>query len=413
MLPYRLFLALALLFLCAASGAAQTFGGTKVVETGVSYPGAGTFTNITGPPSIAGATTAFVGNMSSPPIGVYTASGGTVTPIATTATPVPGGSGNFNTFNAASLGLSSSGVAFLANTGSPNLGVYSTVTGTLAPVANLSTPFPTGGNFALFSVPAVSGNTVAFGGGNNPNPTGIFTKTGTGPIVTVAGTSTPVPGGAGNFTVFIDPFYGPTIPTISGTNVAFNGQGGGRFGVYASISGTVTRIADNTITAPGGTGAFTGFGIAPAISGSQVAFVAQSSGRIGVYTGSGGTVTRVADTTTAAPGGGTFSNFSPVTVALSGGRVVFRAMTSLGQDGIFTDVTGSIQKVIAIGDVIDGRTVTGLATSDFSYTGGDIAVSVAYSGGSAVYRFAPVPEPAGLLALGLAGLAARRVRRRM
>jgi hypothetical protein len=411
----RPILALVVVFLLARSSPAQ-FTGTKIVETGVSYPGIGTFNTFPSGPSISGSTIAFPAATGTGP-GIFTATSGTVTAVATLATPVPGGTGtNFTTFAGSATGLSSSGVAFGGN-GSPgpgNAGVYTTVTGSLTTVVNNITAYPTGGTFTGFSVPAVSGTTVAFGGTNSGPGTalGIFSKTGTGPLNIIANTSTAVPFGSGNFTSFSDPFNGPTLPNISGSNVVFNGQGGGRIGVYTTISGSVTRVADTTMTPPGGIGAFSSFSTTPSIDGSQVAFSAPSAGsRVGVYTWSGGTLALVADTTTSAPGGGTFNNFN-MAVALSGGRVVFRATNTLGQDGIYTNLTGTLTKVVATGDVIDGHTITALTMSDFAFAGGDIAVAVAYSGGSAIYTFHPVPEPTGLIALGAAGVVAVRVWRR-
>src|SRR5437868_2248208 len=82
---------------------------------------------------------------------------------------------------------------------------------------NNATPYPTGGTFSGFTVPGLSGNTVVFSGTNGtagPNPIGVFTQTGGGPLVTVANTSTPVPGLAGNFTAFSDPALGPYLPTV-------------------------------------------------------------------------------------------------------------------------------------------------------------------------------------------------------
>jgi hypothetical protein len=423
MYALRTTLALVTLLLLSPPSPAQ-FAGNVVVQVGVTYPGVGTVTQLPGPPSIAGGTIAFPATTSTTGPGIQTATGGTITTVASFATPVPGGSGNFTAFGAAQIGLSSSGVAFggNGNPGPANAGIYSNVTGSLAAVVNNSTPFPTGGTFTGFSVPSVSGTTVAFGGTNSGPGTvlGVFTKTGSGSLVTIASTATTAPAG-GNFTTFVDPANGPTVPAVSGSNVVFNAEtSGGRFGVYASIGGTITTVADNTITPPGGTGSFSSFGFTPMIDGSRVAFYGASSGRSGIYTWSAGTITRVADTTTTAPGGGTFTSFlnnattpPSAATALSGGHVVFRATTSLGVAGVYTDLTGTLTKVIATSDTVNGETVNSVNIGDYSYTGGSIAVLVGFTNGSfAVCTFQPVPEPTGLIALGAAGLVAVRVRRR-
>jgi hypothetical protein len=402
-------------FVLFARPAPAQFTGTKVVETGVPYP-IGTFSSFSAPPSVSGSTIAFPGATAAGP-GIFTATTGTPTAVATFATPVPGGSGNFTAFSAGPVGLSASGVAFGGN-GAPgppsNIGIYSNVTGSLAPVVTGATAYPGGGFFNGTSIPALSDTTAAFAGTNGGPGTwlGVFTKTGAGPLTVVANTSTAIPFGGGNFTAFNDPVNGPTVPNVSGSRVVFNGRGVSSFGVYTTATGTLTRVADNTIIAPGGTGAFTSFGFTPTINGTDVAFYGASSGRTGIYLSSGGGLSVVADTTTAVPGGsGNFTSFQSTGQALSGGGVVFQG-TSASGTGIYFAQSGTIQKVVATGDVLDGNTINTVAISDFSYDGVNIAVRVGYTGGQAIYTFSAVPEPTGLVALGAAGLVAARLRRR-
>jgi hypothetical protein len=419
----RTVLRLALLpaaLLALAGPARAQFTATKYVEAGVSYPGVGTISQFGGPPSLVNGRVAFTAFRPTAGPGIFTATPGTPTAVATTSTPVPpGGFGNFIDFFPQPVGLSASGVAFrgVGMAGPPSDGNYTNVTGSLAPVVTMGSPFPTGGVFTNFSLPAVSGQTVAFAGSNGPPGTaqGIFTKTGAGPLVTLASLSTPIPGGTGNFTNFATP-AGPAVPTISGTNVVFVGQGsGGQVGVFASLVTAMVPVATNATAAPGGTGNFSDFGVAPVISGTTVAFHGTSPGRTGVYVAVAGVgLARVADTTTPIPGGsGFFSSFTPVTLSISGNRVTFRGVGSTGQAGIYTGVPGLLQKVVATGDIIDGRTVNFVDASLFASSGSDTAVFLGFtSGPPGVYVFSPVPEPAGLLAVGLAGLAAARAWRR-
>jgi hypothetical protein len=423
--------ALRLAALLAVAGPAPAqFTATKVVETGVSYPGVGTFftfefNRFGSAPSLSGGTVAFTAAASTAGGGIFTATPGAVTPVATAATPIPGGIGNFTTIVGNPVGLSGSGVAFEGR-GSPgpgNTGIFSTVTGPLAPVVTNVTPYPLGGQFTTVSSPAVSGQTVVFWGTNSPLspvPLGVFTKTGSGPITVVASTATPIPGGTGNFLSFnfpdpigvLSPFY----PSISGSNVVFGGQGsGGQLGIFASIGGSLAAVATTSTPIPGTGGFFSGgFGHAPVIDGTTVAFVGYGP-TPGVYAWTpGGGLARVADTTTAAPGGtGTFNDFNLLSVSIGGGRVAFGATTTTGQAGIYTGVPGSLQKVVGVGDVIDGKTVREVGTSRFASSGPDTAVYLRFTDeSSAVYVFSPVPEPAGLLAVGVAGLAAARAWRR-
>jgi hypothetical protein len=59
---------------------------------------------------------------------------------------------------------------------------------------------------------------------------------------------------------------------------------------------------------------------------------------------------------------------------------------------------GPITKVIAAGDVIDGRTVGDLSNSRIDLDGSILAFWAPFTDGSqAIYTFTPVPEPTGLL----------------
>jgi hypothetical protein len=406
--------------LTLAGPARAQFITTKYVETGVSYPGVGTLTFFPAPPSLSAGRVAFAASVGPGP-GIFTATPGAPVLVANTSTPIPGGNSPFTTFAGSPVGLSASGVAFGGNgfPGPGNAGVYTNMTGSLTPVVNNVTPYPGpgGGFFNGFSIPAVSGTAVAFGGSNGPPMTalGVFTRNGSGPIVPVATTATTVPGGAGTFTNFADPMNGPTLPSISGSNVAFVGQGGGRLGVFASLVTALVPVATNATPVPGGVGNFTSFGAAPVIDGTTVAFYGTDGVRPGVYAWTpGGGLARVADTTLPVPGGsGTFASFTPNSVSISGTRVTFRATSSTGQAGIYTGVPGALQKVVATGDVIDGRTVTSVDASRFASAGVDTAVLLGFGGGpTAVYVFSPVPEPAGLLAIGAVGLVAARAWRR-
>jgi hypothetical protein len=108
------------------------------------------------------------------------------------------------------------------------------------------------------------------------------------PVVTlntVANTgATLIPAGSGTFTSFTNSGV-PTDPCISGGNVTFWGAGTGQQGIYASLFGTLTKIADLNTSIPGGTGKFTNFTpVDPCISGGNVAFVGNGLGSQGVYT---------------------------------------------------------------------------------------------------------------------------------
>src|SRR3954468_20312101 len=109
---YALTFAVGLSVLVPAARAQYT--PVKVVETGVAYPGVGAFTTFPSGPSVSGSTVAFPASTAAGQ-GIFTVTGGTVTAVATFATPVPGGTGNFTTFAPPPVGLSAAGVAFGGN----------------------------------------------------------------------------------------------------------------------------------------------------------------------------------------------------------------------------------------------------------------------------------------------------------
>ena len=427
--------AVALLLVLTVSGSvsAQQFSGTKVVETGVNYPGVGTFNSFSfspppGPvparPSLSGTNVTFGGTLSTGAPAFSLSSGGTVSPIVVAGvTPVPSGSGNFTAFSLFPVGLSGGVYAFTGNGAPPNpgnLGVFSNATGSLAAAANLTTPYPGGGSFANFSPPAVSGSTVVFSATNVPAPfgpgnppIGVFTST-SGTIFPVATPSTTMPSG-GTFAAFDNPTLGIYLPSISGANIVFGGRNAANstFGLYFTNGFGITAIATNGTAIPGGSGNFTSFGLVPAISGSNVAFFGQGAGQQGIYHWSGGAAVLVGNRGTTVPGTGVaFSSFTPTDVAISGNRVAFRG-TGPGLAGIYTDPTGILTKVIATGDTLDGKTVDEVNIGQFAFDGSTIAVLVSFTNGSdGVYTFTPVPEPMGFLALGAASLLVTRIRKR-
>jgi hypothetical protein len=166
----------------------------------------------------------------------------------------------------------------------------------------------------------------------------------------VADTTTTAPG-HGSFT---GPFHNPSI---SGSNVAFQGQYSGGQGIYTGSVGTTeaVKVVDSSDTAPGH-GAFTDFFIYPSVSATKIAFVGNYSGGVGLYTGSVGMTgaAKIVDTGDTAPGHGAFTNLgSP---SISGSNVAFRGTYSSGT-GIYTgsvSATGAA-KVVELGDAAPGH----------------------------------------------------------
>src|SRR5438045_9641479 len=81
-------------------------------------------------------------------------------------------------------------------------------------------------------------------------------------------------------------------------------------GIGAAQSVTITRIADTSTVAPGGTATFTSFGLFPAIDGNKAAFSGTASGTTNLYTGDGSSVSTIIAVGAANPNGGTFTSYN-------------------------------------------------------------------------------------------------------
>ena len=183
-----------------------------------------------------------------------------------------------------------------------------------------------------------------------------------GPPIKVADLNTAIPGGTGNFTAFFS-IGPPIIPAIDGSNVAFFGAGsGGQQGIYESVGGVASRIADTATAIPGGTGLFTSFG----------------------------------------------------DVSLSSTDVAFLGFGASGQEGIYDMTGGTLFDMVDLNDILDGRAITALSLSRTGVSCDPIAFQATFADGSqGIYSKNVAPEPSGwaLLAAGTAPLLGLRRRR--
>jgi hypothetical protein len=258
--------------------------------------------------------------------------------IADDSTPVPNQPGNFLSFSIPAI--SGNTVAFESGSHDAD-GIYTGTVGTVGAVrvTDSSTAQPgQSGNFEIFNSPSISGSTVAFEGSSVAGLGGIYTGTaGTTGAARVADTSTAVPSQSGNFTNAFG------NPAVSNNTVAFGGKYSGGQGIYTGTAGTTgaSRVADTSTAVPNQAGNFVGFG-SPAISGNTVAFEGGYSSGQGIYTGTAGTsgAVRLADTSTPVPNqpAGNFLSFSS-SPAISGNTVAFGA-ESHSTDGIYTGTVG-------------------------------------------------------------------------
>jgi hypothetical protein len=296
-----------------------------------------------------GGSVAFEGwdGANSEPRGIYLHDGNTIHVVADVNTPVPRGSG---TFVGLRLASADDGDVVFHGFWPGGRGIYLYDGSMIHAVADTNT-YPPGGSggsgaFYFFGGASVDDGNVAFHG-TYPVPAGaeggVYLAIG-GSLSVIADEDTPIPGGSGNFDMF-------RWVSADGGNVAFGSSRQLLFsadGIYLYDGSTIRVVADKNTTIPGGPGDFEMFGGFSA-DGDRVVF--QGRGRYfppqqGVYLHDGDAIRVVADESTTAPGGTrTFSSFSRVST--DGGDVVFAAMTS-SRKGIFLDMGGSLSTVVDV-----------------------------------------------------------------
>jgi len=277
------------------------------------------------------------------------------------------------------------------------------------------------GEFA--SAPSINNaGTVAYIAGHD-GTVSLYTKTSYGTTTTIADTSAnsnlkdfylggvDVQRGKG-------PFAAYTLPGLNdqGT-VAFNAdlKSGGK-GIFSGNGGTLTTIADTT------SGQFTKFSVASSNNNGQVAFDAGlADGGSALYISQGGKLTTLADTN------GLFKDLTKSDVALNQkGQVAFLADLDNGTTAIFDGPDPIANKVISVGDKFGDYTVQALFIShDGLNDAGQIAFEATIVDGNGnvteqIFRAdpnanpTPVPEPSSIPLLGVAilGMVAYRWRRR-
>jgi hypothetical protein len=380
--------------------------------------GTGNFTGLPLAPGLSGSNLVFYGAGSSGQQGLYSTTRGlpqTPTRIADLNTAIPNGAGNFLSFGTeAGIIIVGGDILFTGSGAGSQQGIYlasHATPGALVRIADTAMAIPGGvGTFAGFQNGlGFNGADVVFVGNGSGGQQGIYGASGAvvGPPFKVADTTTAIPSGTGNFTGF------PSGPALSGSEAAFIANGSGaQQGLYTVAVlappqvGSPLRIADTTTAIPGGSGNFTSFGsdqahpIDPAMSGDRVAFVGSGSGgQQGIYgaTVSGvGPPIKVADTTTAIPGGGgNFASFGAVSVSAT--DVAFLGHGAGGQAGIYDMTGGQLLKVIAVGDKIGVKALSGLSFSRGGLSGDPVAFKATFSDGSqGVYTIEVVPPARGL-----------------
>lgn len=407
---FALSIAIGLAWVSSASAVSLTL----IADTNTPIPnGTGNFTQFTFSPTLSGGTVAFRAAGNGGQQGIYTGDGTSLTRVADLTTPIPDGVGNFTGFSSgARVGISASGIAFSGFGSSSQQGIYTTIGGGLSKVVDRNTQTPEGtGTYTSFSTVDLSGTTIGFGGSRSGSPAqvGLYTVSGGGAPVLVVNNNTPLPSGGGTFS---GTQFSPLI--VSGTSAVFRGLGPANVPVLAlSSGGVLTSLVDTSTAIPGGTGNFTGLAF-PDYNGTTMVFTAAgSNSQSGLYASTGGTVSLLADTNTPIPEGmGNFTTFFASAINADG-LVATLASGSNGQSGIYLSDGSALSKVVAVGDSIEGHTVSGVSLVAGGFDGSMIAFQASFSGGSSGLYVATVPEASTftLAIIGLVSAAAWRLQR--
>jgi len=319
-------------------------------------------------------------------------------------------------------------VAFLANLSTGKPAVFVGSGSTLTTVADTSSVFQSIGFADLFNrarpthgFPTINGlGQAIFGALRTNNVSGVFVGAGaisiadstTGPI-TFEGD--PYSSGSGSLTVVQADIVianrlrqailvgnGGSLIRIADTSttfavldadprinrdgqVAFHGiLRDGREGIFIGNGGALTTIADTS-------GPYASFSDAPAISDNgQVLFQATLKATTdtpeisGLFLSSAGQIKTVANDT------GHFASFGFAPAINTQGQIAFLGTTKSGQVGVFAGTDEKLDRVVAIGDALDGSTVVDLSVLSFR-TGLNNSGQIAFIAGLAdgrtgVYR---------------------------
>ena len=321
-----------------------------IADTNTPVPGGtGSFTKLDRHPSARGGNVAFRAEGSDGQVGAYTDIGGVLGLVADTNTSIPGGTGSFSAIGReASFGgtLSFDGInlAFRGLGASDQDGIYTNEGGTLRAVADTNTPIPgAAGTFLGFRFdPSIDSGNIAFAGSDTTvtySADGVYTEIG-GMLDVVADSSTPIPGGSGNFSGF-------DIVSMDGTDTAFRAFAPSYIGLVTYIDGAFNVVMDLSTPIPGDTETFTLFGAATLDGGNVVFLGGKNADLTGVYTDLGGTLRVVADKNTSVPRGtGKFTDFffGPV-AAIDNGNIAFMG-ARFNEAGMYAEMQGSLMKIV-------------------------------------------------------------------
>lgn len=190
-------------FFCSgANGIASWMNGQMegaiTTTNGIAIPGGTSAFNSFIVPTISKGVIAFCGgNYITREWGVFTSSTVSLARIADTNTPIPNGTGSFTSFGHFRCTIDNGTVAFPGQGSGGQEGVYTGNGSTLTRIADTNTPVPGGtGSFSSFMYPVVTSDGVSFIGLWEGSQSGLYTTIGGG-LRMVADSQTTYPGSMG------------------------------------------------------------------------------------------------------------------------------------------------------------------------------------------------------------------------
>lgn len=344
--------------------------------------------------------------------GVYEYAGGVGMLVVRSGMPLPGANGQtFAYVDAPGVQADGSNVVF-HGFGQTVSGIYSQFGPALGLIADTTmTPAGATGPFRQFGrFMALEKTTTVFNATTGPSSlSGLYARD-NNVLATIADTSTQIPEGPGTFTFLYNPDIANGDTYFGGTRLA----GQTYFvGVFKSSFGVLSRIVSTGDIEPRGMGTFVDATMMSADA-SSVLFRGDNSQNFatGLYRITGDTVSFIADTNTPAPGTGSmFRGFAFGDI--EDGKAVF--VDDL-LHAVFTDASGTLEKIVGPGDLVDGRIVREAYFTPGGRDGNQVAVSIIFTTDTfmnpdqGVYVFT-IPAPHSAAVVGAFGVVACRQRR--
>lgn len=257
---------------------------TLITSTGADMPGGeGKFKKLGEAVRLGGGTFAFRGLGTGGKSGIYIYSDGKLEVAVDTDSRVPGGEVKFKKFgNPVSIG--GGDMVFTAQS-RKGAGLYEYSKGKVTELAGKGTVLSGKGDNAV-TIKNISRDPEVLNNGDiviqasgAKGVRGLFAAGKRGGVRVIADTSTPIPGGKGDFTRFV------RSEILQGGGVVFSAMGkDGHRGIYVSKGGSIMLVADNDTDLPVGKGKFRYFGDFEPTGGDNFLFFAEGyDGQIGFY----------------------------------------------------------------------------------------------------------------------------------